>query len=168
MSVVGSVLSSVGGPTLSWLLKLDITMDIFHHIVLKFRANIWKNNVKFLKIKSKIWKSSCISVLKKNCSTDNFEEVSLTYYDSYLLYYSYSQFCTKFFIFVLRSNYGFLNPLCYNKRRLLNLDKLLNTINIAWSFDTLLTASRISCPKKIPSPLWKKLLCKTYAQGLFI
>ena len=76
--------------------------------------------------------------LKRDSSTDNFKEVSLTYKDSYLLYYSCSQFYRKFFILVSHGNYRFLNPLCYNTRRLLNLN---NMTNIAWTFHTLPSAS---------------------------
>ena len=39
MSVIGSAFSSVGRRTFSSLLKLDITMDIFQHIFLRFWGN---------------------------------------------------------------------------------------------------------------------------------
>ena len=39
MSVVDSVLSSVGGRALSSLLKLVTTTDIFHHFFLRFQYN---------------------------------------------------------------------------------------------------------------------------------
>ena len=92
MYVVDSSFSFVKGRALSSSINLVTTTDIFHHFFSHIykqwqiflptttSVKISKNNTKFRKIKTKIWKDICISsVLKKGSSADSFKEAYLNY-----------------------------------------------------------------------------------------
>ena len=111
MSVMGSAFSSVGRCTYSPLLKLDITMDIFQHIFLRFRGNHLE---KFHKIKSKFRKGSCIlKYLKTNSSTDDFKDVSLKELIRIVIYYTTpAKSPVKIFLFLFHIAATIFQTLC--------------------------------------------------------